>query len=249
MTTDRRTARRYLLGQLADEESTVVEHEYFRDDAALERMEACEEELVEEYLDGRLLPEDRAAFDAFYLSTSEHRARVETIRRLEKAAPVRSQRLPVRWLAAAAVLLIAAGVVWMIAPRATQDGQPKSPSARSTTAPRVFAVTLTPATVRGENATPPIVIPPSADIVTLDLEGPRDPSIAAMSAVISTVGGDRVWEGAVDAPGTLPAGLSGHASVPASPLRPDDYIVVVSGTDRGGIERELNRYFLRVRSD
>ena len=248
MSTDQQTARRYLLGQTGDEESSRIEQEYFRDDQALERMEACEEELVEDYLDARLAPGDRAAFEAHYLSTPERRTRLQTIRRLEKAARGRPHRVPVRWLAAAAVLLIGAGIAWMV-PGSRQNAPPIASPTPTAAVPRVFAVTLTPATVRGDSETPRIAIPPATDVVTLDLQGERDSSIASMEVVISTAGGDRVWEGAADAAGPLPAGVSARVSVPAAALRPDDYIVVLSGTDRAGAERERNRYFLRVRTD
>ncbi len=121
------TLVRYLLGEADDEERERVERAYFADEASLERMEAAEETLIEDYLENRLSPDSRNRFEQEFLSTPHRRTRLETIRALMAAAArahpasgrggfVARTRRPVMWAmsaAAAALLLIAAGTWWV----------------------------------------------------------------------------------------------------------------------------------------
>jgi hypothetical protein len=251
------TARRYLLGVADDEECSAIEREYFADEAAIDRIAAVEDDLVEDYLADRLPAEDRDRFEQHYLASPRHRARVEAIRQLslmagEDRRPPRAAAL--RYLAIAAVLLIAAGgVVWMVVARKPQSiGAPSGlpATARSIPAhPRIFAVSLSPIAVRSASEGQSFIIPAGTDVVALQLEGAVDSAQAANSrAVIQTVGGGEIWAGPVSSAATLPPGVIARFEVPAARLSIDDYIVVLFGTDAGGAERERNRYVLRLRS-
>ena len=50
--------RQYLLGTLSSDQRTAVEQRYFEDPAYLERLEAAETLLVDEYAAGRLSREE-----------------------------------------------------------------------------------------------------------------------------------------------------------------------------------------------
>jgi hypothetical protein len=65
--------------------------------------------------------------------------------------------------------------------------------------------------------------------------------------VIRTMDGTELWQGAVGASATLPAGVIAVASVPAARLRADDYTITLFETGASGVETERSRYFLRVR--
>jgi hypothetical protein len=246
------TARQYLLGQLGDEECALVERQYFSDEAALDRIASEEDDLVEDYLGGRLAADDRSRFERHYLASPQHRARVETIRRLKaRAGAGRARSLP--YLAVAASLLLAAGILWMAVPRrqpapavvVTQPAPaPPAPAAR-----QVFAVALSPIVVRSASDRQSVVVPDGTDVIALQLEGGADLRKAANArAVIQTVAGDEVWRGAVDSGANLPSGVIGRVEVPASRLGIDDYIVVLFENDSRDGERERNRYVLRLRS-
>jgi len=122
--------RRYLLGVATEDDFSASERAYFGDEAALDRMAAAEDDLVEDYLDDRLTPEERRQFDQPYLSTTEHRVRVEMVRRLRTLArtqhegrgappfPARLSGEPsYRWLGVAAALLMTVAATWMLVPR------------------------------------------------------------------------------------------------------------------------------------
>jgi hypothetical protein len=258
-------ARRYLLGQADEEECSGIEREYFAGESAVERIAAVEEDLIEDYLAGRLPADERSQFERHYLASPQHRARVETIRRLSALAGddrsgdsvrgtsrVRTRSLA--YLALAAALLVAVGMLWRAVPH--QGPTPPiastpvpAPAPRAAETGQVFAVSLSPIAVRSASDGQNVVIPTGTSTVALQLEGGTDPAKATNArAVIQTVAGDEVWRGAADPAANLPAGVIARFDVPASRLGIDDYIVVLSGTDAGGVERERNRYVLRLRA-
>lgn len=149
-------ARRYLLGLAAESERAGLEDEYLRDEDALDRIEAAEDELIEDYLADQLSPEERRAFERDYLASAPHRHRVEVIRRLQEEAgrrrgadvapiatplpTVSTLRRPAwPWIAlAAAVSLAVAGSLWLArsdedapasASRSPGVSEPESPAA------------------------------------------------------------------------------------------------------------------------
>lgn len=70
--------RDYLLRRLPEPRRAVLEEQYFRDDDILERVEEAEDELVSDYVLGRLAPSDRDSFETSLLDSPYYRDRVET---------------------------------------------------------------------------------------------------------------------------------------------------------------------------
>jgi len=269
--TDRESlsARRYLLGEDNDDERLRVEEQYFADAEALDRLEAAEERLIEDYLADQLSPEERARFETAFLSVPRRRARVATIRALMDAAsagnrvrarkPSSPARVRPAWagwlsLAAAAVVLIAAGTWWAFAvsrgrlardrPHATASSAPTAPARSSA---RVFAVSLSPGAVRSAGDAAGIAVPDGTDLVELRLEGePGDPRIERARAVVRTVSGDEIWQGSAATPSDLPIGIAARIDVPSPRLPADDYVITLFTVAPSGVEREAYRYFLRV---
>ena len=269
---DAERARLYLLGQLTDEERSQLEQEYFHSDETVDRIAAAEDDLIQDYLSESLDPVERAWFEREYLP--QHRQRVETVRQLASAArPSRHEAAtsqPLRWLPlAAALVLVAMGSLWIfMSPRGGErPAIEKSPPAASTSvpsstpgptlqppqpvapAPRVFAVSISPVTVRSAADVPAVIVPAGTDIVALSLEGEAAGLRRGSGrAAIRAVSGGQVWQGPATMTGDLPAGVIARIEVPASRLAVDDYVVTLFGADAGGAERELARYFLRVRA-
>jgi hypothetical protein len=257
-------ARRYLLGQASEDEQGAIEQEFFRDEQSLERMEAAEENLIEDYLEDRLDANERILFERSYLTTPYRRARVEMIRGLasgtQSTTPeARPRRLRVaEWatLAAAAVIVLVLGGSWMFrsSPRsdtaADRAGTP--PISQPTTvapAPRIFAISISPTTVRSAGGNTSVVIPAGTDIVRLHLEGEAGTTrIEAARARVRTVSGTQVWRGSAGLPDAAPPGAIAQIDVPAAQLPPDDYVIELFDVDTAGAERERARYFFPVRA-
>lgn len=126
--------RRYLLGELSDEECATLEQDYFARQDALDRMSAAENDLIDEYVADELAARERERFEFHYLIVPAHRARVAVARQLRAATrsprPAASMNpggpswrkalgsntlLPMIWktAVAAGVLLAAGSAVWL----------------------------------------------------------------------------------------------------------------------------------------
>ena len=248
-------ARRYLLGETSDDENSSVELEYVRDGGALDRMAAVEDELIEDYLAGRLDDRTRAQFEGHYLASAHHRVRVETVRRLADSAVPRQRfaqrRAGLLGLAAAAVLVLVTSV-WLLrgggsAPPKVSTASPATGanSRASAATPVIFAITIAVDDVRGQGDRPPVVVPAGTDRVLVNLENrPGGEPLAQGRATVRTVPGGEVWSG--PAASGDPAILA-RFEVPAAALAPDDYVIDVRGRTPSGVEQQSSRYFLRVR--
>ena len=178
----------------------------------------------------------------------------------------RKSALP--WLAmAAALIMVMGGSLWLFGPPfverrvVVENGPPGAPTPSPSppaapvqppgapTTPRVFAVSLSPVSVRSGTDTPGVIIPAGTDLLAVHLEAEPDRrNIAGGRATIRTVGGDEVWQGPATVDGDLPPGAIARIAVPPASLPADDYVVTLFGTDGTGTERERSRYFLRVRA-
>lgn len=266
--------RRYLLGDLDEQENKAVERQYFEDEARLDSVSAAEETLIDDYLAGRLSADDRAGFERVYLASPHHRRRVAVVRALGAAAAMRTPVAAPRWvsratwyagLAAAAALLLAAGL-WLAGDRTEpvrQVGEHAPPPPAPAPSP----------SVRPAAASPPTAAPPPAPMprvfgVALSPMAVR--AGGADGSVVIPAGTDVV---ALDlrATGNSPSGgrlrasvrrvagdqiwqgaasprtgVAARIQVPAFLLPPDDYIVTLSMAEAVGV-RAIDEYFLRVR--
>jgi hypothetical protein len=73
---DEQVMRRYLLGELPEEEKQAFEDIYFADRDVFERLQALEEELIHDYVRDDLPAPVRAQFEKHFLISSERRKRV-----------------------------------------------------------------------------------------------------------------------------------------------------------------------------
>jgi hypothetical protein len=258
-------ARRYLLDEASDEERSAVESEYFGDADARDRLEAAEDRLIEDYLDGRLDSAERSRFERNYLTAPHRRRRVDLIRALmavagrEASVPAARPSGAMAWapLAAAALVVLFLGGWWVLrtTPRVPDTPEqsaaaprPTEPSAPARPAPRVFSFSISPIAVRSAGTNATRVIPADIDVVRIRLEGDVGQSRVNGARVrIRTVTGTVVWRGSAEAPVDAPAGTIAQVEVPAPRLPADDYVVELIGTEAGGAERERARYFLSVR--
>ena len=68
--------RRYLLGQLSDEQRRRVEEDFLLDDEHLQRVQASEDDLIEDYLRDTLSPGEREMFERHFMAAPEQRESV-----------------------------------------------------------------------------------------------------------------------------------------------------------------------------
>ena len=107
-----------MLGQATEEERSALELEYFQSEEAVDRIAAAEDDLIDDYLSDRLDPVERGLFERDYLAADNHRRRVETIRQLQASTLRTEPGSTMDWsrqrlALAAALVLFAAGSLWV----------------------------------------------------------------------------------------------------------------------------------------
>jgi hypothetical protein len=254
---DDRTLRDYVLGTLPDEERARLELDALRDDGRFEELLAVEDDLLHQYAQDGLPDGERRLLEAGLLASPEGRQRLERARALlsrleagrQRARPVTPRS--VRWLAAAAALLIAAGSAWLgwrtSRERVREAGVPiPTPAASPTTASpteapvRVIALALAPGLVRGGGGPQRARLPAGEALLDLTLTLPRG-ARGPFTATVSSAEGAQVWSGAAEpsADGTA------AVQIPGAALPEGDYELVLAAD--GG--REIASYTFGVLRD
>lgn len=272
---DSERLRRYLLGELPEEESAALEERYFGTDDVFAAVLAAEDELAEEYLRGGLSIHDRERFERRFLSTPDGRRRLGIVRDVAGRAPSARWRAaarplePVRWVAAAAVLAsVVAGwslirdrhrhpAVAGIAPRAglpetsVPDGA-ASPHAVTSPAPpppgpaeAVLSVTLVAGLAREPGAGMAFEIPVSTSTVRLRLLLPSDGYERYRVSLQTPEGSERASYDGLAPRGKVPRRRI-DVLVPAVLLAPGTYVAIVSGLAADGRLEAASEYVFRV---
>jgi methionine-rich copper-binding protein CopC len=176
-THDPETVRKYLLGQLTDDQQESFEQRLLTEDELTQELEVITQELVDEYLAKQLTPAESEWFEQHYLASPEGKRSqsfATTFHRYVSNNPTESkktgwaerlaafwnrQALPARAIAAMAVVVIVVGIFWLV----------RTPS------PQSFAtLTLTnnPITRSGGGELPRIRLKEDALRIDLMLEAP-----------------------------------------------------------------------------
>ena len=98
---DQRLIEQYLWGELSEEDQAAVEERIFSDDDYCDEVLAREDELINEYVLGRLSPRLRERFERRLSTAPDWHPKIEEVRRLLDA--LKESRLRKRWLAASLV--------------------------------------------------------------------------------------------------------------------------------------------------
>jgi hypothetical protein len=257
---------RYLLGHLSPEEEERLEIEYLGDGDAFVRVQAAEDDLIDDYANGRLSADDEGRFRERFLDRPEMAERVAFARALA-ATPARPLRSSPRWLAAAAALFLAvscgllARLTWQeraaaaaahaaverVAALEARLSERESvlpvvtpPEPRRDALPAV--VELRGGTNRGAAAEPNTIEAPSADWIQLRLVLAQH-LYKSYSARLETMEERRL---AVLPVVVRDAPPGADVMVPGALLKPGAYVVVLEGV-RGGTREMVDGYTLEVR--
>ena len=123
------TLKRYMLGELDQEEQQRLEREIMTDNHTFEQLSVAEDELVEEYLEGSLSAREREKFEKHFLSTPERRQELKLAKALRRyvaekksaskvsfweslLAPLRTQPAFLKHALSAALVLAVVGGAW-----------------------------------------------------------------------------------------------------------------------------------------
>jgi hypothetical protein len=243
---------------MSAEDQLNLERDYFVDDSAFERLLVVEDELVYDYLQGRLSPDRRMHFEATIGASERGRANLEFARALLsqlKSSPG-AAAVPSRYWAMgiAAAVVLAVLPLWMGArlrnemnqlraeSSATQARIEREFSSQRTARAQVEAVfLLTPGQSRGANGPSRLELSGPVDELTLELVPPPSATPGDYVVTIRSASGNQVW--------SQSAPLSGHTwlvRASASLFTPGSYEVAVRRLAAGEQPADLATYFFRV---
>src|ERR1700682_3521685 len=172
---DQNRIRRYLLGELSGGDSEKIEQELLANDDVFEEILIVEEELADEYVAGKLGPEERAGFERHFLATPERQQNLRFAQALNRYVTTEANRKvrvpPAFWITqpwlrqvagVSAIIAVTVAALWFFLPRSQT--------------PRTFAaltLTISPNT-REQGAQPTRVsFPLNADALRLSLRLPN----------------------------------------------------------------------------
>ena len=199
---DSRQLRRYVLGAATDEECDAIEREYFDRADAADRVSAAEDDLIDDYLSGRLDGSERPRFERHYLSTPNHRRRVAIVRALKNAAstgqPVGVRRPASVWWTiasvAAALVILISGAMWMTRSRSgstdvlvEKSAQPAAPSASAASGSADRRAPAADRPAAAPAAPPPAPVVVAVSISPILVRGDSEPAALTMSGEVDIV--------------------------------------------------------------
>jgi hypothetical protein len=246
---DQERIRRYLLGQLDDEEQQKIEDRLMLENDLFEELEISKDEIIGEYYAGELTAKERDWLEQNFLSSPEGKSRrrfalalkQSKAKHLKSVTPVERNRnwLPDLWrsrpwavVATAALVLIVAGVVLRVTIGTSQS-----------TSGKFLALTLTNSSgTRAEDTGPTakVSLPANVDELRITLVLPASSPVASSYRVE-----------AVDGINTLSVAGSNSNSVsvtiPAAQLRRGQYALRLYASKTDGTEERIpGNYFFTV---
>lgn len=201
----------YLLGGLSESETEAVEREYFTRADSFDALAAAEDELIDDYVEGRLAEADRSRFEERILAAPGGRARVELARTLFeragreelRAAASRPSALRRGLLAASVVVALVGAGAWVAWSRQVARERAEARSARQAAEQRESELSSRLARLEREAEAQQSRIARLTEELALErLSGPA----ARVISIVLTPGLERGTEEPVRV--TLPAGIA-----------------------------------------
>ena len=231
----------FLLGGLPEAEHEAVEERLFTDEPLQAELDKVTDDLIHDYVAGRLGAEERGRFETHFLAAARHRERLDFIQDLTSAVgrvvhdPSRRRATariatPLVWAAVAAVVLlvVAAALGLLSGPRVPTRvamATPAPPSPSPATPPPDNAPVRTVRLARDGSAVQSVSVGPATRTVRLEVPVQEGPP--SYDAVVRVAGGAEVWR----AEGLLPASAGEPlvVAVPARLLTTADYVLSIEG--------------------
>jgi hypothetical protein len=221
--------RPWLLGLLPEQESRSLEERMITDSGLYEEVFIVEEELIDDYIAGRLSADERKAFESYFMNSAERqeqfrianalRVYIGDTKEIRSSTEVR-RRWPFAAMSLAAAALVIAALVWL-----QPGGFGKS-----------YSVVLTPGgPTRDSGTVQQITIPPDTDTLELDLKLTRNDFQKYRATLLNADGGT------IQTTDNL-TGPTPRFSVPTQQTPPGDYQLKVDGVNPNGTFESADSY-------
>jgi methionine-rich copper-binding protein CopC len=244
---DQGTLRRYLLGQLTDNEQQEIELRLMAEEELFEQLQIAEDEIIDEYIAARLTAAESDRFEQHFLATPERQKKLRFARSLnqyvttmasqQRALGSSSSHLwdrkawTLRLAAAAALAVLVGGALWL--------------NRQRTAAPQTL-VTLTlniSGNTRGESAPADRVkLPLQADALKISLKIPVQPIWAGRYRV------ELVNDNGETSPLEMASQDAQSVSVviPAEQLERGQYALKLFAINTDGMEQRINGSYIFI---
>jgi hypothetical protein len=230
--------RPWLLGLLPEQESRSLEERMITDSGLYEEVFIVEEELIDDYIAGRLSADERKAFESYFMNSAERqeqfrianalRVYIGDTKEIRSSTEVR-RRWPFAAMSLAAAALVIAALVWL-AVSLQPGGTGKS-----------LSVVLTPGGLTREGGNEQrITIPPDIDTLELDLKLTRNDFQKYRATLLNADGGT------IQVTDNL-TGPTPRFSVPTQQTPPGDYQLKVDGVNPNGTFESADSYRFSVK--
>ena len=212
--------REFLLGKINDEELERIENLYLTDSQARERVLAVEQDLIDDYLEDSLTPEDKARFLLRYAQTDKQRRNLRITKSIkdwaitEAGVPEETATIPSVWnrlaaklrlkpvfapIAAMVVLAIVLAIVWQNSRIKQQKhlaeeqelAQLNSPTSLREAPTQMTTLDLKPVTVRSLEAQKEFKTSAGIPSLELRLQWDRPERFSTYQAEIGRVGDEK----------------------------------------------------------
>jgi hypothetical protein len=231
--------RPWLLGLLPEQESRSLEERLITDSGLYEEVFIVEEELIDDYIAGRLSADERTAFESYFMNSPERqeqfrianalRVYISDAKEIESATEVK-RRWPFAAMSLAAAALVIAALVWL-AVSLQPGGTGKS-----------LSVVLTPGgPTREDGNVQRITIPPDTDILDLDLKLTRNDFQKYRATLLNADGGTIQTTDNLTGP-TL------RVPVRTQQIPPGDYQLKVDGINADGTFESADSYRFSIKN-
>jgi len=224
--------RLWLLGLLPEQESRSFEERLITDSELYEEVFIAEEELIDDYITGRLSADERKAFESYFMNSPERQEQFRIANALRvyigdaKVTKVK-RRWPFAAMSLAAAAVVIAALVW-IWPGSTGKS---------------YNVVLTPGgpTREGGIAQQQITIPSDADTLELDLKLTRNDFQKYRATLLNSDGGTIQITDNLTGP-TL------RFSVKTQQTPPGEYRLKVDGMNADGTSESADSYRFSIKN-
>ena len=236
---NKKPVRNYLLGTLDECGAASLEEKCFTDSAFFQWVRQVEEELIADYLQGRLAQDSKERFERRYLVVPELQRRLEAVRSRTPVRPGASFRVHWRFVLAATVLACCAASPWLF--RRTLPVRP----IETTPEVALIDVNLAPGLAKGAGSSQVEFALPARGKVRLSMELPGRAAPIDCRVALTVVTSDSRREPAWTSQPVRSQAVGGSQEVrvelDSSALRPADY--VAEAIAAGGV---LETYPFRV---
>ena len=227
--------RPWLLGLLSEQESRSLEERLITDSGLYEEVFIVEEELIDDYIAGRLSTDERTAFESYFMNSPERqeqfrianalRVYIGDAKKTESSTEVR-RRWPFAAMSLAAAAVVIAALVWL-----QPGGIGKS-----------YSVVLTPGGPTRDSSTAPqrITIPPDTDTLELELKLTRNDFQKYRATLLNADGATIQTTDNLTGP-TL------RFSVPTQQTPAGDYQLKVDGVNADGTFESADSYRFSIK--